>query len=296
MTSMLSRRKIVVSLFDLTGHMVEPWANAGFLCYCVDWQHAPGVSRKGNIIRVGADVREWLPPYAPVAILFAFPPCTDVAVSGARWFKDKKLGALIQALQNFDASVRLAEWTRAPYFIENGGDMPTALPADVYEHVLDVQADAAAALGVTRGTVKGDIVVHNGQVYVIELAARLSGGFFCTQEIPLNTGVDFIGCAIRVALGENPAPDEMTPKYQKFITQRYIFPDPGTVVATGGGEEAWNVPGVLEVNITAKKGDVIPPAGDKRPSGAMVIATGANRQEARANAAAALSRIQVVTQ
>jgi len=116
---MLSRRKIVVSLFDLTGHMVEPWANAGFLCYCVDWQHAPGVSRKGNIIRVGADVREWLPPYAPVAILFAFPPCTDVAVSGARWFKDKKLGALIQALQNFDASVRLAEWTRAPYFIEN---------------------------------------------------------------------------------------------------------------------------------------------------------------------------------
>jgi len=183
-----------------------------------------------------------------------------------------------------------------PYFIENGGDMPTALSADIYERVLDVQADAAAALGITRGTVKGDIVVHDGQVYVIELAARLSGGFFCTQEIPLNTGVDFIGCAIRVALGENPAPDEMTPKYQKFITQRYIFPDPGTVVATGGAEEAWNVPGVLEVNITAKKGDVIPPAGDKRPSGAMVIATGANREAARANAANALSRIRVVTQ
>ncbi len=184
----------------------------------------------------------------------------------------------------------------APYFIENGGDMPTALSADIYERVLDVQADAAVALGVTRGTVKGDIVVHDGQVYVIELAARLSGGFFCTQEIPLNTGVDFIGCAIRVALGENPAPDEMTPKYQKFITQRYIFPDPGTVVATSGGEEAWNVPGVLEVNITAKKGDVIPPAGDKRPSGAMVIATGASREAARANAATALSRIRVVTQ
>jgi biotin carboxylase len=184
----------------------------------------------------------------------------------------------------------------APYFIENGGDMPTALSADIYERVLDVQADAAAALGVTRGTVKGDIVVHEDQVYVIELAARLSGGFFCTQEIPLNTGVDFIGCAIRVALGENPAPDEMTPKYQKFITQRYIFPDPGTVVATSGAEAAWKVPGVLEVNITAKKGDLIPPAGDKRPSGAMVIATGSNRDEARANAATALSHIQVVTQ
>ena len=52
-------------------------------------------------------------------MLFAFPPCTHVAVSGARWFKDKGLGALIEALQLFEASVRLAEWTKAPYLIEN---------------------------------------------------------------------------------------------------------------------------------------------------------------------------------
>jgi hypothetical protein len=110
---------IVVSLFDFTGNMVRPWAQAGFLCYCVDLQHPPGESRDGNVIRVGADVREWLPPYAPIKMFFAFPPCTDVAVSGARWFRDKGLGALVTALELFDASVRLAEWTRAPYMIEN---------------------------------------------------------------------------------------------------------------------------------------------------------------------------------
>ena len=111
--------KIVISLFDHTGNMVAPWADAGFLCYCVDLRHPPGETRDGNIVRIGADVHEWLPPYAPVGILFAFPPCTDVAVSGARWFKDKGLGALIVALQNFDDALRLAEWTRAPYLIEN---------------------------------------------------------------------------------------------------------------------------------------------------------------------------------
>lgn len=110
---------IVISLFDLTGRMVAPWAEAGFVCYCVDLQHPTGVQREGNIIRVGADIREWLPPYASVAMLFAFPPCTDVAASGARWFKDKGLGALIQSLQLFEAAVRLAEWTGAPYLIEN---------------------------------------------------------------------------------------------------------------------------------------------------------------------------------
>lgn len=99
--------------------MVEPWAKAGFLCYCVDLKHPPGEHREGNIIYVGADVREWLPPFASIKILFAFPPCTHVAVSGARWFQDKGLGTLIEALQLFDAAVRLAEWTRAPYMIEN---------------------------------------------------------------------------------------------------------------------------------------------------------------------------------
>ena len=115
----MPERGIVISLFDYTGHMVEPWAEAGYLCYCVDRQHPPGETRSGNVVRVGADVRDWLPPFAQVAILFAFPPCTHVAVSGARWFRDKGLGRLIESLACFEAAVRLAEWTRAPYLIEN---------------------------------------------------------------------------------------------------------------------------------------------------------------------------------
>lgn len=112
-------RPIVISLFDYSTNMVTPWAAAGFLCYCVDLQHPAGEIRHGNIVRVGADVREWLPPYGKVKILFAFPPCTHVAVSGARWFKDKGIGALIDSLELFETSVRLSEWTQAPYMIEN---------------------------------------------------------------------------------------------------------------------------------------------------------------------------------
>lgn len=110
---------IVISCFDYSTNMVKPWAAAGFTCYCVDTQHPTGETREGNIIRVGADMREWLPPRGRIAFAAFAPPCTDVAVSGARWFKDKGLGALIGALELFDVSVRLAEWTEAPYVIEN---------------------------------------------------------------------------------------------------------------------------------------------------------------------------------
>ena len=99
--------------------MVKPWADAGHICYCVDIQHSPGETKDGNIVKVGADMLEWLPPREPIAFASFFPPCTDVSVSGARWFKDKGIGSLIQALKLFEVSVKIAEWAGAPYLIEN---------------------------------------------------------------------------------------------------------------------------------------------------------------------------------
>jgi len=183
----------------------------------------------------------------------------------------------------------------APYFIENGGDLPSHLPDDIQQKVKDVVGRAAAALGIANGTVKGDIVVHKGEPHVIELAARLSGGFFCTREIPLNTGVDFIGAAIKVALGEPVSADELTPKQLTPVIQRYAFPNPGKVVKVSGAEEARKIPGITEVIVTAKEGDIIPPAGDKRPSAAMVLATGATREAALEAANDALSHIRIET-
>jgi biotin carboxylase len=184
----------------------------------------------------------------------------------------------------------------APFFIENGGDLPSHLPPQTQLAVKHVVARAAAALGVSDGTVKGDIVVHEGRPFVIELAARLSGGFFCSREIPLNTGVDFIGCAIRVALGETISEAELTPQRQRAVVQRYAFPGPGRVVAIRGAERARTIAGVADLIVTARPGDIIPPAGDKRPSAAMVLATGASREAALAAAETALALIEIETQ
>jgi biotin carboxylase len=184
----------------------------------------------------------------------------------------------------------------APFFIENGGDLPSTLEPAIQQKVKDVVAKAAAALGVTNGTVKGDIVVHNGEPYVIELAARLSGGFFCTREIPLNTGVDFVGAAIKVALGEPVTAAELEPKTLTPVIQRYAFPMAGRVISVAGADAARAIPGVAEVIVTAKPGDIIPAAGDKRPSAAMVLTTGASRAQALTTANDALACLKIVTQ
>ncbi|BAR57620.1 hypothetical protein ACVIWV_006149 [Bradyrhizobium diazoefficiens] len=111
---------IVLSLCDRTGTMVLPWIEAGYSAITVDLQPAPREHHRRQ--HVVADITQWrYPPHLPrPVIVFAFPPCSHLAVSGARWwFKGKGLGALIHALQVVDASRRACEDSGAPYMIEN---------------------------------------------------------------------------------------------------------------------------------------------------------------------------------
>lgn len=111
--------KVMISLCDLTTAMALPWAEAGYLCYCVDTQH-PDTSRQGNIIRVREDVYEWEPfLYEEVAFVSAFPPCTDLAGSGARWWSSKGEGALKEAINLVERCESIAVETGAPWMLEN---------------------------------------------------------------------------------------------------------------------------------------------------------------------------------
>ena len=107
-TQLIRSRGTVLSLCDFTGVMVRPWAAAGFECICVDIRHE-GILQDGNITYIGADLREWLPPPRKYAIVFAFPPCTDLAVSGARWFRVKGMGGLANAIDLVEACRRICE-------------------------------------------------------------------------------------------------------------------------------------------------------------------------------------------
>lgn len=105
----------ILSLCDRTGNMVRPWINAGYHAVTVDMQHASAEPGRSHIV---TDVRLFS-LVAPFAAVFAFPPCTHFAVSGARWWKDKGLATLIGALEIFEACRRICEDSGAPWMIEN---------------------------------------------------------------------------------------------------------------------------------------------------------------------------------
>ncbi|WP_186252234.1 hypothetical protein [Burkholderia gladioli] len=110
-----------IFLFDKTGNMAKPWADAGYRCICFDIQHA------GRSVRDGIVFQHWdalhgapiVPPDSDVVFGFAFPPCTHLAVSGARWFAGKGLRALAQSIEMFATSAEFLESLDCAYGIEN---------------------------------------------------------------------------------------------------------------------------------------------------------------------------------
>lgn len=119
--------KTMVSLFDLTGKMAQPWLENGYDCYIVDILHPAGVTQmpskagEGTMFMIGADLMFGTPDFLPKhpTYVAAFPPCDSLSVSGARWFKGKGLRALADSIHMFATAAEYAEASGAPYSIEN---------------------------------------------------------------------------------------------------------------------------------------------------------------------------------
>lgn len=126
-------RPVVISLCDLTGNFTKPWQEEGYTVILVDPQHGEDSRIKDPktgawVIRMARTVEDAMPELGryfanrDIAFIAGWPPCTDMAVSGARWFASKR-----EADPHFQTkAVMVAEQCRtiarlsgAPYLIEN---------------------------------------------------------------------------------------------------------------------------------------------------------------------------------
>jgi len=184
----------------------------------------------------------------------------------------------------------------APFIVENGGDLPGHLTAGQKEEINELIGKAALSIGISHGIIKGDIVIHSGQPYIIEIAARLSGGFFCTHEIPLNSGVNPVKAAIQLALGEQLTFESFQPRYNRFVSQRYLFSKPGKIVSISNVDEAGQLPGISEIIILVKEGEIYNHTNPEIIRSAMVIALGESQEEAFQRAEKAINLIKIKTE
>lgn len=113
--------KRIVSLCDYTGNMLKPWAEAGYRCTAVDLaqdnERVDEYPGGGSIRYIKRNVKEMI-FLNNTQFCFAFPPCTDLAASGARWWAAKGLQSTIDALELVEACRLLCEQADG-WMIEN---------------------------------------------------------------------------------------------------------------------------------------------------------------------------------
>ncbi len=189
-----------------------------------------------------------------------------------------------------------------PYFLEDGDTMPTMLDAETVKKLEQAATSAVHALGIDWGPVKGDVIIDGQKgLKALEMAARLSGDYFCYETIPLHNGINLLEAVMDLALGLPVDPESLKPRYNRGVALRYVWPRPGRVVSIEGIEEAGKIPGVHFVNFEPRwknigVGSVIPPAKSMGERVASVMAVGATRENALTIAEQAVGKIRIETQ
>jgi biotin carboxylase len=179
-----------------------------------------------------------------------------------------------------------------PFMIEDGGDIPPILDARDTRLVEMEFEKAARALGIDWGPAKGDMIFgEDGKPYVIEIAARLSGGNFCYDKVPWSTGVDIVDILVEMAVGNAIDPVRFTPTRDLATSQRYFFPAAGRIKDIRGLEAVQVMPHIRKVDVWAKAGDAIAAAENHPSRVGYVISCAPTRGEAVEAAQAAVAQV-----
>lgn len=199
----------VVSLFDRSGNMVRDWALDGHECYCFDIEqneHTEQYNRGGSITYIKMDLSNdyellyiicKLSPY----ILFGFPPCTDLAVSGAKHFARK----FVDNVMYEDEAIALARTVEligdccaCPWFAENPVSRLNTLwrsPDHIYN-----PNDFGGYLGVNDVHPNWPEYIPPRDAYIKKTCGWTGNGFIWPVEAPIPAMVSSVSEDIRGSL------------------------------------------------------------------------------------------------
>ncbi|MFC3051240.1 ATP-grasp domain-containing protein [Kordiimonas pumila] len=123
------------------------------------------------------------------------------------------------ALRHYDTTQHL--W---PHQIEDGHSMPYDASLELQNSIDDVTEKCRAAFGIETGVLKGDLIISpSGEIIVLEMAVRTSGGRFCDTVVPVSTGVNILYPLIQYALGQTPDPAYLKADRHVGVSQRFVL-------------------------------------------------------------------------
>jgi biotin carboxylase len=186
-----------------------------------------------------------------------------------------------------------------PNIIEDGGDLPSSFMTEALQTQLtDYWEKLAERLAIKNGIIKGDLVIHQGKLYVIEFALRMSGGHFASTEIPACYGIDYIAACIRLHAGQSLSLPVLRAQSLNAVSLRYQFIEDVSSCA-GKRVNSWVKPQtdkrLLMSECYFEKGQILPRKTESHAQRiACVMALGDDRESAIALAQQSIKNMELV--
>jgi biotin carboxylase len=177
---------------------------------------------------------------------------------------------------------------------------PSSLAAAALSEASSVAVRAVQALGLRDGVAFPQLLVCDGDAFVVEVAARVPAGQMA-DLVYHAVGVDLIEITLRQALGRPVGDDlvrvgETRPAVIRFFTAEPGILPTGRVVGVDGLNRVREAPGVLDADLYLQLGETIRPVQVDADRRGYVIATGVDSEAALASATAAMRKLVVRTE
>jgi biotin carboxylase len=163
------------------------------------------------------------------------------------------------------------ETTGAPHYIEKTHHQPAELSVSQKESLVRLTRKSLDCLGVQNGASHSEFkIMESGEMYLIEVGARMGGDCIGSDLVRLSTGYDFVRGVIEVAVGSFEEPVLSQPAHAGI---HYVFPQPGTLREVLFASS----PQVVHHEVLAEVGDAIAPISDSSQRPAYYIYQGKQR-------------------
>jgi len=143
-----------------------------------------------------------------------------------------------------------------PFFEETIYVTPSRLPQGVQEAITRTTEQAARALGLRTGPVHAELRVNERGPWVIEVAGRSIGGL-CSRILEFGTSMTLEELILAHAVGD-PIPS-FTRRGDAAGVMMIPIPGRGILKGVDGIDAARTVPGVIDIEITARRNHRIVP-------------------------------------
>jgi len=117
------------------------------------------------------------------------------------------------------------ETSGEPYYVEKAHHQPAALPVVMKEKIIALIKKSLTCLGIEFGASHSEILLTaEGNIYIVEIGARMGGDYIGSHLVQLSTGYDFVQGVIDIVLGNF---NGVVKSHAMYSGIYYIFAKPG---------------------------------------------------------------------